>query len=194
MPQFGLRGIKAAKYVNTAGVITYTDRQKVGDAITANFELRRSEGRLYAEDGLAEYMANAVGGTVSLGVKYILDDAQKLMFGSIEKTRSVTVGSTSQDVTSLAVSAKSEGEYIGLGFYCPALKDSQKVFWVCKICKALFAPPSMTLQTKGENIQFNTPTTTGEMMMDDSEEGLLYEAAYVDTEAAAKAWIDAVLT
>ena len=28
MPQFDLRGIKIAKYVNTAGVITYTDAQK----------------------------------------------------------------------------------------------------------------------------------------------------------------------
>ena len=194
MPQFGLRGVKAAKYVNTDGVITYTDRQKVGDAMTANFELRRSEGRLYAEDGLAEYMANAVGGTVSLGVKYILDDAQKLMFGLIEKSRSVTVDGTAQEIKTLAVSAKNEGDYIGLGFYCPALKDGQKVFWVCKICKALFAPPNMTLQTKGENIQFNTPTTTGDMLMDDSEEGLLYESAYVETEAAAKAWVDAALT
>lgn len=194
MPQFGLRGVKAAKYVNTDGVITYTDRQKVGDAMTANFELRRSEGRLYAEDGLAEYMANAVGGTVSLGVKYILADAQKLMFGLIEKNRSVTVDGQAQQITTLAVSAKNEGDYIGLGFYCPALKDGQKVFWVCKICKALFAPPNMTLQTKGENIQFNTPTTTGEMLMDDSEEGLLYESAYVETEAAAKAWVDAALT
>ena len=194
MPQFGLRGVKAAKYVNTDGVITYTDRQKVGDAMTANFELRRSEGRLYAEDGLAEYMANAVGGTVSLGVKYILADAQKLMFGLIEKNRSVTVDGQAQQITTLAVSAKNEGDYIGLGFYCPALKDGQKVFWVCKICKALFAPPNMTLQTKGENIQFNTPTTTGEMLMDDSEEGLLYESAYVETEATAKAWVDAALT
>lgn len=194
MPQFGLRGVKAAKYVNTDGVITYTDRQKVGDAMTANFELRRSEGRLYAEDGLAEYMANAVGGTVSLGVKYILADAQKLMFGLIEKNRSVTVDGQAQQITTLAVSARNEGDYIGLGFYCPALKDGQKVFWVCKICKALFAPPNMTLQTKGENIQFNTPTTTGEMLMDDSKEGLLYESAYVETEAAAKAWVDAALT
>ena len=90
MPQFGLRGIKVAKYVNTNGVISYTDRQEVGKAMQANFELRRAEARLYAEDGLAEYMTSAVGGTVSLGVAYIKDAAQKLMFGLTEKTRSVT--------------------------------------------------------------------------------------------------------
>lgn len=196
MPQFGLRGIKVAKYVNTNGVISYTNKQEVGKAIQANFELRRAEGRLYAEDGLAEYMASATGGTISLGVAYIKDAAQKLMFGMTEKTRSVTPtgASSSTSVTGLALSAKSEGDYVGLGFYCPALKDSVKVFWCCRITKSLFGPPSMSLQTKGENIVFNTPTTTGEMLMDDSEDALLYESAYVDDEATAKAWVDAALT
>lgn len=195
MPQYGLRGIKVAKYVNTNGTISYTDKQEVGKAMTANFELRRAEARLYAEDGLAEYMTSAVGGTISLGVAYIKDAAQKLMFGLEEKTRSVTPeGGSATSVTGLAVSAKNEGVYVGVGFYCPALKDSAKVFWCCRISKALFAPPSMSLQTKGENIVFNTPTTTGEMLMDDSDDGLLYESAYVDSEAAAVAWVDAALT
>ena len=194
MPQYGLRGIKVAKYVNTEGVISYTNRQAVGDAMTANFELRRAEARLYAEDDLAEYMVSAVGGTISLGVKYIKDAAQKLMFGLTEKSRNITVGGTTSEVTGLAVSAKNEGVYVGIGFYCPAMMDGDKKFWCCRIAKALFGPPSMSLQTKGENIVFNTPTTTGEMLMDDSANGLIYESAYVDSEAAAVAWVDAALT
>ena len=55
MPQFGLRSIYAAKYNNNNGVISYSDIQHVGDAISANLELRYAEGRLYAEDMLAEY-------------------------------------------------------------------------------------------------------------------------------------------
>ena len=195
MPQFGLRGIKVAKYVNTNGVISYTDRQEVGKAMQANFELRRAEGRLYAEDGLAEYMASATGGTISLGVAYIKDAAQKLMFGMTDKTRSVTpTGGSATSVTGLALSVKSEGVYVGLGFYCPATKDGTKVFWCCRIAKTLFGPPSMSLKTKGENIVFNTPTTNGEMLMDDSTNQLLYESAYVNDEATAIAWVDAALT
>ena len=48
MPQFDLRNIKAAKYVNTQGTVTYTSATKVGDAMTANLELRNAEGRLFA--------------------------------------------------------------------------------------------------------------------------------------------------
>ena len=198
MPQYGLRGMKVAKYVNTSGTISYTDLQEVGAAITANFELQRSEAKLYADDGLAEYMASAVGGTISLGVKYIKDAAQKLMFGLVDKSRSVTytqgTSTTTTTVSGLGVSAKNEGVYVGVGFYCPAVMDGTKKFWCCRICKALFAPPNMTLQTKGENIVFNTPTTSGQMLMDDSADGLIYESAYVDSEAAAIAWVDAALT
>ena len=195
MPQFGLRGMKIAKYAFTNGAVAYSQLQTMGAAMQANIELRRAEARLYADDGLAEYMTSATGGTISLGVKYIPDDAQKLLFGLIEESRSVTpTGGTATTVVGLGVSAKSEGNYVGVAFYCPALKDSAKKFWCCRIVKALFGPPSLSLQTKGENIVFNTPTTTGEMLMSDADDGLLYESAYVDSEAAAKAWVDASLT
>jgi len=195
MPQFGLRGMKIAKYAFTNGAVAYSQLQTMGAAMQANIELRRAEARLYADDGLAEYMTSATGGSISLGVKYIPDDAQKLLFGLIEESRSVTpTGGTATTVVGLGVSAKSEGNYVGVAFYCPALKDSAKKFWCCRIVKALFGPPSLSLQTKGENIVFNTPTTTGEMLMSDADDGLLYESAYVDSEAAAKAWVDASLT
>lgn len=195
MPQFGLRGMKIAKYTNNNGTVGYSQLQTVGAAMQANIELRRAEARLYADDGLAEYMTSATGGTISLGVKYIPDDAQKLLFGLTDHTRSVTPqGGTSTSVAGLGVSAKSEGNYVGVAFYCPTLKDSVKMYWCCRIVKAMFGPPSMSLQTKGENIVFNTPTTTGEMLMSDADDGLLYESAYVDTEAIAKAWVDASLT
>ena len=69
MPQFDLRYINAAKYVNNSGTISYTDKAQVGAAMTANIELRNAEGRLYAESALSEFMRKATGGTISLGVK-----------------------------------------------------------------------------------------------------------------------------
>ena len=102
MPQFDLRGIKIAKYVNTAGTISYTDAQQIGDAMNANIELRYAEGRLYAESTLAEYMRKAVGGTISLGVKYIKTAAQQLLFGMRSKSHSITytpAGSTTETNT-----------------------------------------------------------------------------------------------
>jgi hypothetical protein len=198
MPQFDLRGIKCAKYVNTNGVISYTDAQKVGDAMTANLEMRFAEGRLYAESTLAEYMRKATGGTISLGVKYILDAAQKLMFGSKENTRSVTYTpeggqATTASIKGLVLGAKSDAAYVGVAFYAPDMVDGVEKYTCVFLGKCLFGPPSMSLQTAGENIVFNTPTTSGEFLADDSTAQNMLEVAIADDEAEAIAWVEAVL-
>ena len=193
MPQFDLRGIKCAKYVNTNGTITYTNAQAVGDAMTATLEMRFAEGRLYAESTLAEYMRKATGGTISLGVKYIKNAAQQLMFGSTAKQRSITVESAAQTVSSLVLGAKSTPAYVGVCFYAPDMVDGVKKYTCVLIRKCLFGPPSMALQTAGENISFNTPTTSGEFLIDDSADHNLFEIAVVDDENEAKAWVTAVL-
>ena len=71
MPSFDLRGIRAGKYKNTSGTVTYTEPTDVGDAMDVHLELKFAEGRLYAESKLAEYIKLATGGTISLAVKYI---------------------------------------------------------------------------------------------------------------------------
>ena len=199
MPQFDLRGIKCAKYVNTAGVITYTSPQAVGDAMTANLEMRFAEGRLYAESTLAEYMRKAVGGTISLGVKYIKSAAQKLMFGSEDKTKSVTytpVGGTQQTTASVAglgLGAKNLAQYVGIAFYAPDMIDGVLKYTVVFARKCMFGPPSMSLQTAGESIQFNTPTTSGEFLADDSAGQGMTEVYVCDDENEAVALITALL-
>ena len=200
MPQFDLRGIKAAKYVNTQGTITYTDPTKVGDAMNVNLELRFAEGRLYAESSLAEYMRKAVGGTISIGVKYIPSAAQVLMFGSRAKSRSISYkpeGSsttTTASVSGLVVGGKTIGQYVGVAFYAPDMVDGVEKFTCVKIARALFGPPSMSLQTAGESIVFNTPTTSGEFLVDDSANQDLLEVAICDDENEAIAWVTEVLT
>lgn len=198
MPQFGLRSIYAAKYNNTNGVIGYSDIQHVGDAISANLELRYAEGRLYAEDMLAEYMRKAVGGTISIGVKYIKQAAQQLLFNSKTKARTISytpTGGTATSITatSMVTGGEDEGQYVGVAFFAPDMVDGVEKYTCVLVKKALFGPPSMSLQTMGESITFNTPTTSGEFLADDSATHDLLEVAIVDNIEAAKAWVQTVL-
>ena len=193
MPQFDLRGIHCAKYVNTEGAITYTNAQEVGDAMTATLEMTFAEGRLYAESTLAEFMRKATGGTISLGVKYIKAAAQQLLFGSTAKSRSITVEGSTVSVSGLVLGAKSTPAYVGVSFYAPDMIDGVEKYTCVFASKCLFGPPSMTLQTAGENIQFNTPTTSGEFLASDAASQDMLEVAVCDTEAAAIAWCAAVL-
>ena len=195
MAKYDLRYIQCAKYVNTDGVITFENKQKVGDAMTANIELRFAEGRLYAESTLAEYIRKCTGGTISLGVKYILTAAQKLMFGLTEKSRSVTPqGGTATTVKSLVTKRSTIGSYVGVSFYTPALYEGVEKYDCIFVGKCMFGEPSETNQTASENIQFQTPVTNGEFLADDSEDGQIKEVCTVDSEALARAWCDAVLS
>lgn len=200
MPQFDLRHIRVAKYINTNGTITHGNILEAGDAMTANLELRYAEGRLYAESALAEYLKKATGGTISLGVKYIPTAAQQLLFGSRSKQRSVTYTpegeseTTTSQITGLVIGAKTDGTYVSVAFYAPDMVDGVEKYTCVYIAKALFGPPSMSLQTAGENIQFNTPTTSGEFLADDSTTQDMLEVAIADDEQAAIAWVAAVLS
>lgn len=189
MPAFDLRGIKVAQYANNNGTITYSNPTSAGDAMTANLDLTFAEGRLYAEGKLAEFIREATGGTISLGVKYIPDAAKKLLFGAADKSR--VVGTTT--VTGLVYTANDEPKYVGVAFYAPDMIDGVKKYTCVFVKKARFGAPAMAYVTKGETITFSTPTTTGEFLPDDSTAAALFETAVVDTVAAAQAWITAVL-
>lgn len=189
MPEFDLRKIKVAKYTNTGGLVTYDDPVDVGDAMKAMLELRFAEGRLYAESALAEYLKVATGGTISLGVKYIKDDAQVLMFGATRATRTVN-GDVS--VPGIKMTAKDTAKEVGVAFYAPAQIDGVEKYTCVFVPRAKFSQPGYTYQTNGESITFNTPTTTGEFLPVKNTTKDLLEIAVASTEADAIAWCEAV--
>ena len=193
MPEFDLRGMKAAKYTYNKAQkkITYGEAVSMGDAMTANLEMKFAEGRVYAESALAEYMKKLTGMTTSVGVKYIPDEAQKLLFKAYQLSRAVGGGSQTP-IKSMAFGKTSTGQYVGYGFYSPDMIDGVEKFTAVFVHKTLFGPPSKTLQTLGEQITFNTPTTSGEALVDDL--GHLHEWYSFDTESDAIAWIDACFT
>lgn len=184
MPAFDLRGIRIAKYNNTSGTVTYGTPKSAGEAMTANLELRFAEGRLYAESSLAEYIKKAIGGSISIGTKYIPDDAQIEMFGAIETTHMV------EDATVNGIAYKGDAvpKYVGVMFYAPDMIDGVEKFTCVFVHRALFGPPSYVYQTAGESISFQTPTTTGEFLPDHTSDKNLFEVVLTDDVETAIAW------
>lgn len=197
MPQYGLKYIKAAPYQFSYNAVSYGDPVKVGDAITANLEVERAEGSLYAEDGKAEFVSEVVGGAISLGVKYIINAAQKLLLGVKDDSRSITYtpttggSATTTQVAGLKIGAGDLGSYVGVAFYSPDIVDHENKFFCMFVRKTRFGPPSLSLQTKNNSIQFQTPTISGQFLKTDNNEGGFYAWALVDDENAARAWVDA---
>lgn len=187
MPTFDLRGIKIGKYINTEGTITYETPISMGDAMSVELNLTAAEGRLYAESRLAEYKKLITGGTASVGVKYITDAAQKLLFGMSENTRNV---GTNTSQKSLKATAKDIAKYVGMGFYAPDAIDGTDKYTAVFVYKVLFGAPGYVYATKGDSITFQTPTTTGEFLADDSEDKNIMEIAILENESDAVAWIN----
>lgn len=187
MPTFDLRGIKIGKYTNTDGTITYDTPVSMGDAMSVELNLTAAEGRLYAESRLAEYKKLITGGTASVGVKYITDAAQKLLFGMSENTRNV---GTNASQKSLKATAKDIAKYVGMGFYAPDAIDGTDKYTAVFVYKVLFGAPGYVYATKGDSITFQTPTTTGEFLADDSEDKNIMEIATLASESDAVAWIN----
>lgn len=187
MPTFDLRGIKIGKYINTEGTITYETPISMGDAMSVELNLTAAEGRLYAESRLAEYKKLITGGTASVGVKYITDAAQKLLFGMSENTRNV---GTNTSQKSLKATAKDIAKYVGMGFYAPDAIDGTDKYTAVFVYKVLFGAPGYVYATKGDSITFQTPTTTGEFLADDSENKNIMEIAILASESDAVAWIN----
>lgn len=189
MPAFDLRGIRIAEYQKEGDKVSYGPPISVGDAMNCSLELKFAEGRLYAESSLAEYIKMATGGSISIGVKYIPDAAKVVMYGAKEKTRDVG----GRQVKGIQYTGLGVPSYVGTSFYAPDVIDGVTKYTCVFVSKSLFGPPGMNFQTKGENLTFQTPTTTGEFLADDSLEKVLLESAVCDTEEDAIAWTTAVM-
>ncbi len=192
MPSFDLRYIQAAEYLYNSATkkVTHGEAVKVGDAMTASLEVRRAEGRLYAEGSLAEFMAMITGGVISLGVKYITDDAQKLLYGFVEHSRKVG----EKQIKGLRLTGTAQAKYVSVSFYAPDVIDGTNKYTCVYVARSLFGPPSYSFQTKGQNLTFNTPTTSGEFLKEHSDDEVFIEVAVCDTVDEAKEWCDLVLT
>lgn len=197
MPQYGLRYIKAAPYQFDGDAVSYGTAVKVGDAMTATLEPERAEDSLYAEDGKAEFISEMVGGAIGLGVKYILAQAYALLLGAETDTRQISyvpAGATepvTRQIAGQKLGPNSLGNYVGVAFCSPDLVDHANKYFCMFVRKTRFGPPGLSLQTKNNSIQFQTPTITGQFLRpDDGEE--FYAWALVDDLAAAKAWVDGV--
>ena len=190
MPKFDLRYIQIAKYVNTSGTITYTNKTSIGDAMGVDIVYKSAEGSVYAEGVRAEFIKKLIGGSISIAEKYIPTAAHKLMFGSRDGSRTVNTNVT---VTGTKLGGNDVPKYVGVSFYAPCMIDGVEKYYCVFIRRALFGPPNLSVKTLGETINFDTPTVTGEFLADNSSNLEIIEDGIASSTADAIAWCDAVL-
>lgn len=197
MARIGLRGATLAKYnVNANGDVSYDTPVSGGCARAADLQLQFAEAELWGCDGLREYLREAIGGSITFEATFFTDAMKVLAFGNKEKTRSITYKNdqgvdTTKTVTSVADTSSDDAPYVGFAVYSPDMINHVKKWAAIFVPCAKFSSPNTKLATRDSNISFQTPTTTGRFLPDDTDEHVIRDVAILDTEAEAIAWCEA---
>jgi len=197
MARIGLRGATLAKYnVNANGDVSYDTPVSGGCARAADLQLQFAEAELWGCDGLREYLREAIGGSITFEATFFTPEMKVLAFGNKEKTRSITYKNdqgvdTTKTITSVADTSSDDAPYVGFAVYSPDMINHVKKWAAIFVPCVKFSSPNTTLATRDSNISFQTPTTTGRFLPDDTDDHVIRDVAILDSEAEAIAWCEA---
>ena len=151
MATIGMDSLFYAKITeDTQGVETYGLPKILAKAIKADLSIELAEAALYADDALAHAIKHFKGGKLSLGVEDI----------GVEAASDLT-GATVDDNGVLITAGEDDGCLVAVGFRALKPDNRYRYFWLYRV---KFAVPSTNTQTKGDSIQFQTPTIEGTIM------------------------------
>ena len=126
---------------------TYGAPVQLAKAISADLTIELNEATLYADDGQAEAVKEFKGGTISLGVDDIGNEAAADLVGATIDSNGVLISG-----------GEDSAKYVAVGFRAKKANGKYKYFWLYRV---LFGIPATNLATKGDSITFSTPTIEG---------------------------------
>lgn len=170
MAKIGLK-YPVYKSKNKSGVI--------GKAIQADISISVNEAYLYADDGVAESDKSFQSGTITLGIDDLSDEIQVEFLGHTQD----------EETGEITAKGNDENPYVGIGFYGVKKVGGVRKYRAIWLPKVQFAEPEDTNATKGESVEFNTPSLEGTIMLD--EDGNWKMENTFDSESEAKAYLEA---
>lgn len=159
----------------------------VGGAISANLtKNKNANGALYYDDALGESDDGLISLDLDIGLDDILEDVQEKM-GLLEKT---TAGSPS--VTTYYETSKNP-KALGIGYMRVRRKNGVTSYQGIWVYKMQFSINNETANTKGESIEWQTPTINGKgfgLAIDSSGELTFRKFRLFQSAADAATWLD----
>lgn len=147
MALVGLKDLYAAKF-NEDG--TYETPRKLAPAMSASITPNTTSATLYGDDHAVEVAEGLADVSVEIGVTELTDEDYAFLLGK-EINEDGVIEDSADDVA----------PYVALGFRSQKSNGAYRYVW---LYKGKFSLPTDSHQTKGENIEFQTPTITGKFM------------------------------
>lgn len=157
MATIGLRDVYYAILTDdpVGGKATYEEPVRMVGAISANVNPNTSSATLFADDG--PYDAATTLGEISLELNMADIDSQ---------TQAVLLGHTFEDGI-LKKKGSDVPPWVAIGFRTLKSNGKYRYYW---LNKGKFAAPEDDLVTKGDSIEFKTPTISGSFVKRDSDD------------------------
>ena len=132
---------------NENGEETYATPVPLAKAMTAELSIELAEATLYADDGASEIVKEFQSGTLTLGIDDIgTAVAEDLTGAKIDNNK-------------VLISAGEDGGCpVAVGFRAKKSNGKYRYFWLYRV---KFGIPATNLTTKGESIEFSTPSIEG---------------------------------
>ena len=131
------------------GTPSYSNGQKLGKAVSANVSITNNNATLYGDDALAESDTSFASGTCTLGVT----DDDDTVFAPL-------LGHTITDGEVVKTSSDT-APYVGVGRILTKMVNGAYKYKVNFLYKVKFSEPSNEENTKGETVEFSTPSIEG---------------------------------
>ena len=153
----GMQHVVAAKITAKPdnAMPTYSAGMVIGKAIQADLSITRNSNPLRADDVVAEDDNSITAMSVSIGMDDFTEEAQAYLGLLKEVTGSGTDDKTYYETSGSADSA-------GLGYMRVRRRGGITTYQGVWVLDVLFGIESETSQTKGESIEWQTPTVTGQ--------------------------------
>lgn len=167
--------------------ITYNTGVVVGKMIGATINMTRNNNPLYADDDIAEDDNSITGGTISLNLDDVGDETLATL-GIVKQQDADGEGVTEYRETGEAT------PYMGVGYIRVRRKKGKTTYEAFWVHKCMLAIQNETAETKGQTINWQTPTLEGTLMgvRINSDGSTDYRVrAKFDTPADAMAWLNA---
>jgi len=182
MAQIGLRHFKFSPIVNDD---EYSGSNKLSGAIESKVSLNIAEAELYADDTLAEKAQEFTKGTVNLTCSDDPDEVFAPLLGH-------TLDATTKEVVK---STDDIAPFVGFGRVIVKLVNNVKKYKAEFFPKVQFKPFVTDGKTKGEGLEFQTPTVEGTLFAKPEVIGTVTKYVWekhrtFDTDAEAQAYLD----
>lgn len=153
----------------------------LGKAVGVDIEPQYSEASLYGDNEKAEYDKNFKSVKVKLETTTLPIKSHNVLFGH------VVTEATEEKEAVIVSRASDSANYVGFGIYTEEKVNGKSEFVALWMPRAKFSEPANNWTTKGESIEYKTPSIEGEGLADDS--GIWKETHIFKTEKEAQEFL-----